>query len=251
MRYLRLFLLIVAAAALLGAPAEAGVIWIGDSTGDIYTVNTPGGAATLIGNSGVGALTDVAFDSSGTLWGINFGSLYQVNTTTGAATVVGALGVGGANALTYGGGALFMAENGSTNLYTVNTTTGAATAVGPMGFSSAGDLAFDGGGSLYLASTTNQLVSVNSLTGAGTAIGPFGYSDVYGLAYADGKMWGMSGANMFEINLATGAGGLATGITGIGGDIVWGATSPVPEPGTLLLVGSGLTGLALRRRRRS
>ena len=126
---------------------QAGQIWIDDSNGEIGKVDTTTGAVTLVGNSGVSSLTDIAFDPSGNLWGISFNRFYSINTSTGAATLVGNLGGNTFNSLVFDkNGTAYTATNTSGALYQINTGTGAASLVGSLGGPySAGDLAFHGG----------------------------------------------------------------------------------------------------------
>src|SRR3954447_24168376 len=71
------------------------------NTGDLYTINTTTGNASLIGSIGF-AVTGLAFDPlTGILFGstsrnsISPGSLITINPATGAGTLVGAYGLSG------------------------------------------------------------------------------------------------------------------------------------------------------------
>jgi streptogramin lyase len=63
----------------------APVLWSGDSSGRLGTVDVATGNVNIIGNMGV-TVTDIAFDPNGNLWGITFGSLYKVDKNTAGST---------------------------------------------------------------------------------------------------------------------------------------------------------------------
>jgi hypothetical protein len=151
------------------AAHAAPTLWVSTGGAGLATVDVATGATSFIGNTSV-ALTDIAFNPSGDLYGISFSSLYKVNSSTGATTLVGSLGsvVGTANALVFGSdGTLYMAGS---SLYTVNTLTGAASAIGSIGYQSGGDLAFIGS-ELYMASSGNQLIDVDTTMGTEATLG--------------------------------------------------------------------------------
>ncbi len=240
--------------------SNAATVYVGDHLAGIYSVETDTGVATLVGNSG-SAMTDIAFDLNGNLWGVTFDSLYRIDKNTAASTLVGSLGsINSANALIFApDGSLFTAGWNSPLLYAVNTTTGAATAVGNMGRNSSGDLEFDGNGTMFMASrgATDSIVQVNPNTGAGTLIGNTSFGQLYGLTYVDDTMFGFTRKNIISINLLNGSSSIFRPITGMAGN-AWGASllpvevppsSPVPEPTTLILLNSGLLGLAYFRRK--
>ena len=110
----------------------------------LYTINQTTGAATWVGDMGIGWFNDMydtAFDSSGTLWGVdkNDHKLWTINTSTGAAAL--AATITGVGAYEFGiafdeTDTLYLTTwEANTRLFTVNTGSGAATLVGYTGVS--------------------------------------------------------------------------------------------------------------------
>jgi PEP-CTERM motif len=172
------------------------------------------------------------------------------------------------------------------NLYSVNPTTGAATLIGATGIpglpfiphaSVPGDpdgsfyiydeVLFDFGGNLYANFDTGvfdpttftptpliapELYEINTLTGLATSITPTTFG-LEGIANVNGTLYAfdLPLSSVVTLNLADGstshvsdtdpAIGLVTSAT---------AASPVPEPASLALVGSGLAAIAAGMRRR-
>ena len=183
-----------------------GAFRVVDTVSKLGTVNVSSETSTVIGNSGV-ELTDLAYTSSGALWGIDYDQLFSINPATGAASLVGSLGVDGMNALVGNGASLLAASIDSTSLYSVNTSTGTATALsGNLGFPSMGDLAYHGG-VLYAAvmnGAFSDLVRVN-LTGSSFTATNLGHvtsdNQLFGLAEgSDHNLYGLSGTSVIRIN---------------------------------------------------
>jgi hypothetical protein len=264
----------LAAGIIGGTPALASpILWISDAGGNIGQVDIATGSvvAGSVHNTGR-ALTDIGFNSAGTLYGITFTNFFSLNTATGAATSLGSLGGagnGGMNALVGGGGINLLATSFLTHsLYSINPASPGTTSpilATPLG--SAGDLAFSGAtlyGSGIGAGGFDSLMnlSTDSVVGlfhVGSAGGPT-LSSVFGLADDGTTMYGVDGTEVYSVDLANAVLtplfdyslnengqhlGLATGSAFIGE-----GSTKVPEPFSLSLFGTGLAGLAAWRARR-
>jgi hypothetical protein len=159
----------------------------GVSGHNLLTINPANGLVSMVGsfNAGTATMTDLAFDSSGNLYGISSSggaNLYSINIATGQATLIGSSGVsfteGGGLAVSSGGifyGAPIPGEYG-----TYNPTTGAYTHITapatPAGGGSYGALAFNGStlyGDNLVAGPggVSHLVTIDPTTGTVTDIG--------------------------------------------------------------------------------
>jgi len=160
----------------------------GVSGHSLLMINPANGLVTVVGSFNVGSatMTDLAFDSSGNLYGISSSggaNLYSINAATGQAALIGSSGVsfteGGGLAISSGGvfyGAPIPGEYG-----TYNPTTGAythiATPATPAGGGSYAALAFNGstlyGDNLIAGASggATHLVTIDPTTGAVTDIG--------------------------------------------------------------------------------
>jgi hypothetical protein len=183
-----------------------------DNANQLAVVNIDTRTVNVIGNTQV-FLNDLAFDSSGTLFGVSGDNLYRIDTGTAAATLVGPLGTNDTTSLEFGpSGKLYTAN---TSLYTVNTSTGAASVVGNGGdfpYRSSGDLVFVGT-NLYLTSTysptSNALVRLDPATGVGTLVGPIDFPSIFGLSSNDNvTLYGFAGTKVLVIDPSTGVGTL-------------------------------------------
>ena len=222
---------------------HTATIWASDNAGRLGTIDTATQAVNIIGTMRT-AMTDIAFDPSGNLWGISASSLYKINKNNANTTLIGNLGTS-AKALTFGSdGTLYTAN---TSLYTINTTSGAASLVGKGedDYSASGDLAFIDN-TLYLSAIRgDRLLTINTANGHGDEIGTIGFNQVDGLAGThQDKLLGISGTSLLSIDLSTGVGTALFDFADKGFSTNYGATiAPVPLPAALWLFAVALVGL--------
>lgn len=116
--------------------------------GNLYTINTATGAATLVGDTGAGAGGGIAFTNDGRLYqtsynnGVDFFALNELDPLNAGRISTTALGGYYDGLAIRVDGTIFAVPGGSANgIYTI-TTTGLETLVGNTGTGGASDLAF-------------------------------------------------------------------------------------------------------------
>jgi hypothetical protein len=238
--------------------------------------NTAGGAFVgdaKVGNFGAGltgsnnVMTDIAFDTDGSLYGISFGSMYSINKATGAATNVGSA-VYPANALAnYAAGKFYAAVDG-TNLsgnnghfYDVDwgtktwTDKGRYTDASGTQYLSGGDIWVTADNTVYATINNSNnskgwLATVNPANAVVTMVAPLppanSQGDLYGVtqdAAGNILVYENNPKNVYRLSGNT---LVDTGINTLANTN--GATA-VPAPGALLLGLLGLSAAGIRLRR--
>ncbi|MBN8891950.1 MAG: hypothetical protein BGP12_01745 [Rhodospirillales bacterium 70-18] len=120
-------------------------------TDSLYTMDPTTGAATVIGALGFSGVMDLAFDGSGTLYGIaSMGSssaLYTIDPATGAGTMATTASNNCLMSLTIDPTARFLSTDycvGNSPLYQVDPSTGTVTSLGDTGIASPMGLTYRG-----------------------------------------------------------------------------------------------------------
>lgn len=260
---MRRYLLLLALALCVSASSAwaAPILYaMNDQTNTLYSIDPNTFALNAIGFTGVSAgdFGDMAFNPNANTayWvpGRGNDNLYTLNLQTGAATLVGAHNIDDMFALAYDTATnKLYGQSSNGNFYSLSTTNGAATLLGNNGL-------YPGG--LTYRADTNQLILlgagtatfslINPANGAATPLGGSGFVNDNGVAWdpinnhfvVDDWSSKLYTGDPSTYNL-TQVGSLPTEFDGI----IY-TNSGVPEPGTLMLLGTGIVGLAGKLRRK-
>ena len=221
-----------------------------------------------------GAWGDIAITPSGDLYGISWNSgvsgggtkLYSITPGDGSNpatfTAVSSSVSPNLNGLGWDNGSFWATERNGSKVYRWDYISGSWTLKTFDGaFDSGGDIELGPDGKTLYAvsdgSNPSNLYSVNRTTGVPTNISALDHI-FYGLAsdFSTGKLYGFEndqqgygrGSDIYLINPGSSTTGftldLASTIVG-SQDNVWGSTSAIPEPSTILLLGAGLLGFGV------
>lgn len=169
------------------ALSSNGTLYAADGSGILYTLDKTNGAATEVGNTGLGAVRGMHF-LGGTLLGMNTNNpttIYSLDTSTANPTAFISFAQGPARALTFSDGntALVPSDTPTApSLVAVNLTTGGTTVLGTINTLSNSLAAMDFDGSLttlYGLDNLGNEYTINPLNGNATLLGNTGGSYFY------------------------------------------------------------------------
>lgn len=276
--------------ALLGlAMSLASATWaapigytISDVTKNLYSIDLATGVATNLGQipfadgdelEGLAAIGSTLYGVSeanngeGTLWDVTTPPGSQVGTNTRQGTEAGAA-YSSFTGLLYNIQGDELSTTGVLSwLYTISPTDATATLLGTSGTYADGLAINPLTGEAFASDfrLSDSLYSVNLNDGSLTLVGGFGIGDTAldsGLAFdVDGTLYALTeNGAIYTVNTGTGEATFQANVTLNGGtipgdleglEILPGDTTPIPEPGSMMLLGAGLAGLVAVARRHS
>lgn len=238
-----------------------------EADGTLYTLDESNGNATPEWSingpeygqlGGFASVVDIVFDGTA-LYGITSKKLLTINSFTGYTSIIGDMGFDDLiNGMAVDSDGTFYCTSIDGDFGIVDPLTGKGTLISNLGngLTFEGGLAFAADGTLYASVNVpgyvyDRLAIINPITGEGILVSDFdlGYTTINSLSIKDGVLYGAEDNGMLlQIDTETGQ----SIVVGQNGLRQWGlATSPVPVPSAVWMLGSGLIGLMGIKSRRN